>query len=459
LEQANEERLDEFYEILAYHCLKGEDWQRAYRYSREAGLKSLAHSAYEVAQRYFEDALTALKNQPRDRTRIELEIDLRFSMRSALLPLGRNVEWGEWIHGAESLAQEVQDDVRLAQVLNYLSSVHWINKEPLKAIEFAQKALALAEKAGHFSCQVAAILHLGIFYFTIGDYSKHVEWHQELRKRLTGAAAFLQHGLSSFPGAFARGLLALGMSELGNFGPIEELRQEALAIAERVEDAFTLSITNTCLGLAYLRLGKLQPALPLLEKGYQVSLISKMQFFHSFSAGALGQAYLLTDEPRRALEVLEEATQPGILERGVWTVHPLTILADAYRATGESALAMATVSRALMLADEGQARGFEAWAMRVAARIHADANRPEEAEDWYRRGLQQATQLFMRPLVAHCHHGLGDLCLRLGDETKASSEFTTAREVYRSLKMTTEMTSSSDSGIPPKTQLQKNGAG
>ncbi|MGE5259147.1 MAG: ATP-binding protein [Hyphomicrobiales bacterium] len=438
LEQANPERLDEFYEILAYHFLKGEDWQRAYQYNREAGLKSLAQSAYEEAQRYFEDAFAALKNQPRDRIRIEREIDLRFSMRSALTPLGRYMEWGEWIHGAESLAREIQDDVRLAQALNYLSSAHWIKKETLPALELAQKALTLAEKAGHFSCQVATILHLGIFYFTVGDYPKHVEWHQELRRRLTGEAAYLHHGLSSFPGAFGRGLLALGMAELGDFDQIEELRQEALEIAERVEDAFTLSSTDTFIGLAYLRHGELEVALPLLEKGHQMCLLSKMQFLRAFTAGALGQAYLLAEEPRRALDVLEETTRPEIFERGVWTVYPLTILADAYRAAGEDALALATASRALALADEVQARGFETWAMWVMARIHADGDRPEEAEDWYRRTLQRASHLLMRPLVAHCHQGLGKLFLRLGDETKARSGLDAARDLYRSLRMATE---------------------
>ena len=126
---------------------------------------------------------------------IEREIDLRFQMRSVLIPLGSEDEWGEWILGAEVLAREIKDDARLSNVLNYLSSLHWIHDQPRKAIEIGQKALTLASKANHFSCQVATMLHLGIFSFTSGEYAKQVEYHQEVRKRLTGTAAFLQHGL------------------------------------------------------------------------------------------------------------------------------------------------------------------------------------------------------------------------------------------------------------------------
>jgi predicted ATPase len=139
LEQAYADRLEEVCEVLAYHSLQGEDWERAYRYSREAGLKAYSHSAYEQAQRYFEDALTALKKLPRERVRIEQEIDLRFNMRSPLVALGRHEEWGEWIGGAELLAREIDDDARLSNVFNYLSSLHWIHGHYRKAIELGEK--------------------------------------------------------------------------------------------------------------------------------------------------------------------------------------------------------------------------------------------------------------------------------------------------------------------------------
>jgi len=436
IENIYEDKLDELCEILAYHCLQGEDWQRAYRYSQEAGLKAYSHSAYEQTLKYFEDALTALTKLPRDKTRIEQEIDLRFHMRSPLVSLGRHGEWGEWISGAESLAREIDDDARLANVLNYLSALHWIQGQHIKAIELGKKALNFAEKAGHFSYQIATMTHLGIFFFNIGDYPKQIEIHQKVRKLLTGEDAFKQHGLASLPGALSRSMLVLGMAELGSFDKIEEIGNEALEIAERVRNALTLAFVYNFLALSYLRLGEFKPAISLLEKCHELCHYSEVQSMYSVTVGSLGYAYLLAKEPQRALTLLEDGTKEDNLRASFWPTHPLIILADVYRAVEKVSEAAETVSRALKISDQRGERGFEAWALLVMAGIKNAAQQHEEAINWNQRALQQASDLSMRTLVAHCHLGLAESYLDLGNVKQAQFENETALEMYQSLGMT-----------------------
>ena len=372
--------LDEACEILAYHCLQGEDWHRAYKYGQEAGLKSYSHSAYEQSIKYFEDALTALTKLPRDKMRIEREIDLRFYMRSPLVSLGRHDEWGEWIRGAEPLAREIDDNARLANVLNYLSALHWIHGEHLKSIELGKKALNFAEKAGHFSYQIATMTHLGIFFFNIGDYTRQIEIHQKVRKLLTGEDAFIQHGLASLPGALSRSMLVLGMAELGEFNKIDEIGHEALEIAEQVRNALTLAFVYNFLAMSYLRLGEFKPAISLLEKCREICHFSEVQSMYSFTVGSLGYAYLLAKEPDRALSVMEEGTKEDNLRASFWPAHPLIMLADVYRAVGKGSEAAETISRALKISNERGERGFEAWAILVMAGIKMAATQSEEAK-------------------------------------------------------------------------------
>jgi tetratricopeptide (TPR) repeat protein len=340
------------------------------------------------------------------------------------------------VRGAELLAREIDDDARLSNVLNLLSSLHWMHGQTQKAIVLGGEALSLAERTGNFSYQTATMLHMGIYFFTSGDYPKQIKFHQKVRKRLTGAVAFQQHGLASFPGAWSRSHLVLGMAELGKFDKIEEIGHEALEIAEQVENVFTLVLTYSFLGMAYLRFGKVDSALLLLEKGHKLCRLSKIPFGYPFAAGSLGYAYLLANEPRRALTVLEEGTKPSNLQGAIWIVHPITVLADTYRAVGDIALATETASRALKLAKEGEARGLEAWAMHVMAGINVAAERFDEAKQWYLRALQQASNLSMRPLVAHCHMGLSNCNLSLGNQKETQLENKKAMEIYRSLRMT-----------------------
>jgi tetratricopeptide (TPR) repeat protein len=356
-------------------------------------------------------------------------------MRSPLVALGRHEEWGEWIRGAEPLAQEIDDNARLSNVLNYLSSLHWIQGQHRNAIELGKKALNFAERAEHFSYQIATMSHLGIFFFNNGDYPKQIEIHRKVRERLIGEDAFKQHGMASLPAALSRSMLVLGMAELGAFNKIEEIGHEALEIAEQVRNALTLTFVYNFLAMAYLRLGKLESALPLLEKGYELCRFSEVQSMYSYTVGSLGYAYLFAKEPRRALAVLEEGAKDDKLQASFWPTHPLTVLADAYCAVGEISMASETASRALKLSNKREERGFEAWALLVMARINHAAERFEEAGQWYRRALEQASNLSMRPLVAHCHAGLGYICLKTENREEAYSELATATELYRSMGM------------------------
>ena len=49
--------------------------------------------------------------------------------------------------------------------------------------------------------------------------------------------------------------------------------------------------------------------------------------------------------------------------------------------------------------------------------------------------LTRASDLGMRPLVAHCHLGLGKLYRRTGDRAKAEEHLTTAATMYREMDM------------------------
>jgi hypothetical protein len=59
---------------------------------------------------------------------------------------------------------------------------------------------------------------------------------------------------------------------------------------------------------------------------------------------------------------MEEGAKGENLQANFWPIHPLTVLADAYRAAGEISLATETVSRALKLSNKREERRFEVWA-------------------------------------------------------------------------------------------------
>src|SRR5437870_65004 len=88
LSQALDLRLAEQVERLAHHAMRGEVWDKARVYCRQAGEKALARSAYREAVTCFEQTLSALAHLPETRDTREQAIDLRLALRVAFRPLG-----------------------------------------------------------------------------------------------------------------------------------------------------------------------------------------------------------------------------------------------------------------------------------------------------------------------------------------------------------------------------------
>ena len=67
IERLYPDRLAEHVERLAHHAFRGEAWEKAVTYLRQAGAKAFARSANREAVAYFEQALTALTHLPETR--------------------------------------------------------------------------------------------------------------------------------------------------------------------------------------------------------------------------------------------------------------------------------------------------------------------------------------------------------------------------------------------------------
>jgi tetratricopeptide (TPR) repeat protein len=99
--------------------------------------------------------------------------------------------------------------------------------------------------------------------------------------------------------------------------------------------------------------------------------------------------------------------------------------------------AVTFAGRALRLARERGQRGYEAWALHLLGEIaaHPGALNSGDSEGHYRAALALAEELGMRPLVAHCHLGLGKLYRRTDQRALAQKHLTTATTMYREMDM------------------------
>jgi tetratricopeptide (TPR) repeat protein len=294
IERLSTERVTEQAERLAHHALRGELWEKAVAYLRQAGLRAMARAAYHEAIAHLEQALGNLRRLPESRETAELAIDIRIDLRNALQPLYNPAGTGALLHEAEALARTLGDQHRLARIATFMVIQCLITGDFGEAVRFGQEALSMARALGDRSNEVAATSFLGMTHAARGQFS----------------------------------------------------------------DAATLLERNAALE------GDLR--------------------YERFGAPAIQSAL-----------------------SGAW-------LADVLSELG--------------------ARASEAHALCLAGDV-ASTGGAEDAEGYYRKALALAGELGMRPLVAHCHLGLGKLHGQIGKRPEARKHFTTATTMYRELNM------------------------
>ena len=67
---------------------------------------------------------------------------------------------------------------------------------------------------------------------------------------------------------------------------------------------------------------------------------------------------------------------------------------------------------------------------------HTEPPKAAPAEAYYQQALVLAEELGLRPLVAHCHLGLGTLYATTGQREQARAELSASIDLYRAMDMT-----------------------
>jgi tetratricopeptide (TPR) repeat protein len=230
--------------------------------------------------------------------------------------------------------------------------------------------------------------------------------------------------------------LSMSLSELGQFSEAQARVEEGLNGATTSDQPFSLMGAHFALGLLGLRQGHFDRA----AAGFRSCVeLSRKWDIPAWGDSEAGWACALALQGRRDEAVRGlEGSSPTVRGAGVAVFLALqaTWLGEAARWCGRPQEAGRLAEEALNLARAHKERGDEAWALRLLGDLASDREQFSEAEGRYRDALALADELGMRPLVAHCHLGLGTLYRRTGDKAKARVHLTTATTMYREMGMT-----------------------
>ena len=437
MERLYPDRLVEQVDRLASHALRGGLWDKALSYFHQAGARNAARAAYREAVACFEQARVALGRLPRSRDTMEATVSLCFDLRTAFNALGEYERVYDHLCEAEGLAKSLDDQHLLGRVGSYMTQHFWLVGAQDRAIESGQRTLALATALSDLALTVATNFYLGRVYLAQGDYARAIDLLGRNAAMLEGERVYECFGVAGFPSVLSRVWLAWGLAERGEFHEVAARVEEGLRIAEARDHTFSLIGACFGAGLASLRKGDLGRAILVLERGLGLCREWNVPVWFSYVASHLGYAYALSRRIADSLALLQQVVEQDRSNRrtvdySLWLVW----LSEAHLLAGQMTSATDFVRRALDFSREHNERGHQAWALRTLAEVSAHQEPPDiGTAEHYRHASALASELGMRPLVAHCHLGLGKLYRRTGQLEQAREHLATATTMYREMDM------------------------
>jgi tetratricopeptide (TPR) repeat protein len=246
-------------------------------------------------------------------------------------------------------------------------------------------------------------------------------------------------GLAAPASIYNRFYLISSLGELGRFAEAAEHEAEAIRLAEPLQNHYGRGLASYAAGTRHLLEGdwqqagvRLEHAIAMYRAGNVFLQSPTVVACSAWARAQLGEVREALDRLRECEPLLERAASRGIVgTRGL-----------AYHSLGRTCLLLVWLDEARSFGDRALELspchpGFAAHSLHLLGDIavHPDRFDAERGEIHYRKALALAEPRGMRPLVAHCHLGLGKLYRRTGKRQEAKEHLTTAAAMYREMGM------------------------
>ncbi len=236
-----------------------------------------------------------------------------------------------------------------------------------------------------------------------------------------------------------RNWLIQSLAQLGRFGEAATCAAEAIRLADATRHTNTVAHAHYAAGVLHLLQGDWTNARTFIEHpiaayraGNVVMVRRSAICSSSWVLAQLGEEREAQSRFREGEQLLERYAVTGVVGYRSWTIHSL----------GRACLLLGRLDEAQGLGEHAieshpEHVGIAAHSLHLLGDIatHPDRFDAESGEAHYREALTLAEPRGMRPLVAHCHLGLGKLYRRTDQREQAREHLTSATAMYREMDM------------------------
>jgi len=418
------DRLEEHYELLAYHYAQSANTDKAVEYLVLANQKTIRINAMEEAKAYFDEAMELLETPPPEtEENRQRRISLLVHQGDVFFLLFKTPEYYDLLARYEPMAEGLDNQALLGAFYSRMGHCDFGFGHFDQGITTLTKAAELCEAAGNIEDAGFAYAWLGWNHLYRGHYDQVLAAKEELLRTI--AQRFNPHH-------YVRGLCGASRACicLGRWDQAVEEAQKALKVAEESTDNSLVIFAAWTLSMAYTWRGDLDRGVEYGELALQKAVTPADT---AWAHRGLGWALCRAGEIKRGIELLVGVEGRVQASGHMPTKIPTTcILGAGYWLAREDNKARQSLEEGLEMADHCGARYYLGWAHRLLGEIVLKAN-PDQAASHFEKSIAVLQEIKAENELALAYADYGRLHKEHGDIAQARKYLTKALDIFESL--------------------------
>ncbi|MFQ5788755.1 MAG: tetratricopeptide repeat protein, partial [Thermodesulfobacteriota bacterium] len=344
------DKLEENYELLAYHYGRSERDEKAVDYLTLAGDKSSKIYSTEDAIGNYEEALKRLDKMPDTKTNKEKRVDLFIKQARVMRLMGRFKEHIKTLEENLPIVEELGDKDRLAEYYFKMEFYYSVMGEIEDSNKYCTKSVELAEVTKNERIIGLASVRQGYNYWYKGEFKKAISIIKNSIKILERLGDHYW---------VARSFQTIGACywQMGDWDNSMNYLQKLLKKSEEISDNNLIALALWSASMPHIDKGEWDIAINYCERCLEMS---PPPVFAVFATGFLGIAYYKGGQLKKGIDCMEKAIhqtkQFGLKQQEViTTVH----LGEAYLSISERERALENIKSALEVSKQSGFRHLE----------------------------------------------------------------------------------------------------
>jgi len=424
IEELYPERLEEFYEMLAYHYSKSDDIEKALEYLFKAGEKAKRNYANDAAIAHFTKGLELLKSLPETNERAKQELDFQIALGVPLIAIKGNAaqEVETTYARARELCEQIADNSQLFQVLVGLRRVYFARGELPRAHQLGEQLHTLSQDLENSAHLSRAQIMLAETLYCLGEFAQVREQCKQVIRLCDSErqrSQVLLYGTDAL--GVSRIIEACALWHLGYPDQAVKMSNEGLARAQELSHPFNLAYAFFFNANVHQFRREVQAVRERAEALIQFATEKGYPLWKAWGTFLHGWALVEQGDRNEGIAQLRQALEDcSSMEILMFPTYSLALLAEAHSKAGQAKEGLIVLGEALERAHKSGERLHEAELYRINGELLLMQGAAEpKGEECFHQALEVARDQNAKALELRAAMSLSRLWQKQGKKEDA----------------------------------------